>query len=55
MRRHHPQATWDVACDAASEREDELAFAVPMDGYFRSGFGDVNAHRNRQREQIIHV
>jgi hypothetical protein len=55
MRRHHPKAAWDVACDAASERKDELAFAVPMGGYLRSGLGDVNAHGNRRRGRVIHI
>jgi hypothetical protein len=55
MRRHHPQAARDPTGDAAAQREDELAFAMPVVVDFRPVADDVDADGDYRRGELIDI
>jgi hypothetical protein len=55
MRRNHPEAAGNTTSDAASQREHELSFAMPVIGRFRFRPVDVDAHGDDRRRPVIHI
>ncbi|MGF6434068.1 hypothetical protein ABIE91_009288 [Bradyrhizobium elkanii] len=55
VRGHHPQPVRNAAHHAAAERNDELSLPVRVLGRLDLVFGDVEAHGDGRRRDVIRI